>query len=141
MSRAVRVAAIVCGVGISAYGAVGLVGSTDLHALRSAATWFVGGNLVHDALIAPATLLVGAVVARLSPAVVRAYLQAALIISAGVVLITLPLLSGRGYDARNPSALPLNYPRGLAVTLIGVWLVVGIIAAGRITLSHRRSGR
>ena len=59
--------AVLVGWGGILFGAIGylnLRGSADAIAV---ATWVVGGNLVHDAVIVPIALVIGAVLGRFVP--------------------------------------------------------------------------
>jgi hypothetical protein len=74
-----------------------------------------------DALVMPVVLVVGAITARALPGWVRVPVQAALYVTAALVLISLPLLLGFGRASSLPSALPRNYPLGLLAVLGVVW--------------------
>jgi hypothetical protein len=104
------------------------------------ATWLAGSALVHDALIAPAALGIGVLVARAAPARVRPFLQGGLAITGMLVLATFPLIGGFGKQPGNPSALPLDYGLGLLLVLGSVWLVVAALAVRAVihTSPHRR---
>ena len=78
--------------------------------------------IANDGLLAPLILLTGAALLR-APAGARAYLQSGLVISGSVTLVAVPLLLGFGRSLDLPSALPLNYGQGLAITL-------GLIGSG-----------
>lgn len=98
--------------------------------------------VLHDALLLPVFLAAGALVRRVVPPSARATVQAALIASAAVTLIAVPLLLGYGRIADNPSALPLDYPRGLLLVLGGIWLAAAIaVAVKRIRVSNGRTGQ
>jgi hypothetical protein len=135
MKTAVRIAVVLVGAGLAAYGIDGLIGATSTHALTSATKWFVGGALAHDLLIAPVVVLLGEVLARLLPGAVRPYAQAGLFITAALTLVALPFLSGKGYHASNPSALALNYGRGYGIAVAVVWALV--VAVGLVRAHHR----
>lgn len=126
-----RVVAVLLGAGVVVYGAQGLVSSASFADLRSVATWFVGGALLSDLIIAPAVIATGVLLSRAVRDRVRPYVQAGLIMTGGVTLAALPLLTGRGKSDSNPSALPLNYPRGWLITVACVWAAVLLIALAR----------
>ncbi len=92
---------------------------------------------MHDLLLAPLAIAIGLVVAWAAPSAARPYVQAGLIISGVVVLVAAPFVLGFGRTPDEPSALPLNYARGLLVVLVVVWAVVGVVALAR---AHRPSG-
>jgi hypothetical protein len=87
--------------------------------------------IANDGLLVPLILLAGAALLR-APRRARVYLQSGLVISGVATLVALPLLLGFGRSADLPSALPLNYGRGLAITLFVVWLGIGAVAATRL---------
>jgi hypothetical protein len=124
---------------MAVYGMWRLVSSAHFIAVRSALTWFIGGALAHDVLIAPAVIVVGVVLIRWCPAAVRPFLQAGLIITGGLTLVAIPVLTGRGYSPNLPSALPLNYWRGYFITVGCVWAAVALTGAAQ-ALRRRRRG-
>ena len=116
------------GLGLVAYGLIGLFDNhADTHPDRWV-RWFAGSALVHDALVAPLVCLAGWVLSRAVPGRVRAPVQAGLVISAAVVVFTWPFLRGYGNRPDNPSALPNNYATGLFTVLGLIWLVCGALA-------------
>lgn len=136
-----RTALIGLGALVILYGAQGLLRSVGFAELRSVATWFVGGALLSDLLLAPVVIIVGVVLSRIVSGRVRPYVQAGLIITGGVTLIALPLLTGRGKSDSNPSELPLNYPRGWLITIACVWAAVAVLALTRWALHSRERSR
>lgn len=94
------------------------------------AKFVVGGALLHDLLVAPVAILAGVLVVRAVPRRFRGPVQAALVVSAIVVLFSWPLVRAYGLAANNPTSLPYNYGRNLLVLLGLVWAV----AAGAIVL-------
>jgi hypothetical protein len=91
--------------------------------------------VVNDGALLPVFLVVGVLVHCFVPVRARGVVQAALVVSASVTLIALPLVLGYGRIADNPSALPLDYGRGLLVTLSLVWAAA--VAAIAIRLRRR----
>lgn len=90
--------------------------------------WFLGSALVHDALIAPAVFAVAFTIVRVVPARVRPFLRAGLILSGAVLVVAFPVIAGPGKPG-NPSALPRDYPAGLAAILGIIWVGTGIMFA------------
>ncbi|GAA3941353.1 hypothetical protein GCM10023085_23620 [Actinomadura viridis] len=101
------------------------------------AAWFGGGVLVHDAVIAPCVLLVGAATTRL-PRSYRRHVQRAFTVGALVTLVALPFVLGQGRRADNPSILPLPYGRNLLIVLAAVLLLTACVALGHRLASRRR---
>ncbi len=88
--------------------------------------WFLGSALVHDALIAPAVFALGFAIVRVVPVRVRPFLRTGLILSAAALVVAFPTIAAPGVPG-NPSALPRNYPAGLAVLLGLIWLGTGVM--------------
>jgi hypothetical protein len=94
---------------------------------------FLGVLLIgHDAVFLPVVIAVGAVIGRYVPVSARTVVRIALVASLAVTVVALPFVGGRGRRADDPSALPLNYGRGLFIVLAAVWLAAGVtLAVGR----------
>ena len=122
------------------YGGWGLLGAAERTQPLSAALWFGGGVLAHDAVLAPAVLLLAAAVVRWVPTAARAVVQGALLVSGAVTLVALPLVAGLGGAAGNPSANPLPYTRNLALVLAAVWVTAALLVTVR-ALRDRRARR
>lgn len=132
-----RWACYAIGTVMACYGTFGLVTATRSNPVAWARIAVIV-VIANDGLLAPLILLAGAALLR-APAGARAYLQSGLVISGAVTLIAVPLLLGFGRSADLPSALPLNYGRGLAITLGVVWLGTGAVAlTRRMRVGHRR---
>ncbi len=99
-------------------------------------SFFVGSALLNDLVLAPLVIGVGVLAVRLVGKSVRPYLTSGLIISAVVSLVAFPLVAGYGRRSDNPSIQPLDYSRGLLVTLAAVWSAVAMIA-----FVHRLNGQ
>jgi hypothetical protein len=119
------------------YGGWGLLGAAERTQPLSAALWFGGGVLAHDAVLAPAVLLVAAAVVRWVPVTARAVVQGALLVSGAVTVVALPLVAGLGGAAGNPSANPLPYARNLALVLAAVWATAALLVGLRAWRAFR----
>jgi hypothetical protein len=117
-----------------AYGVIGLLGAR--RAMPSEVGLFIiGAAVLHDGVVAPITVLLGGVVVRwMVPARWRAAVAATFVMAAPITLFAIPFVRGYGRDAGNPSLLPGNYGRGLAVVIAAI--VVGAV----ITCWPRRRG-
>jgi hypothetical protein len=98
--------------------------------------WLVLGLLAHDVLVAGITAVAGFGLARVVPAAARPVLAGGLLVGAALVLVSVPLLTGRG--GGNPSADPLNYRLNLVLLLLVVAAVTGV-SAWRRTAAARVS--
>ena len=113
------------------WGGYGLFTATRHPRLVPWLKYFVGAVAVHDLLIAPLVIVVGIVLARLVTARLRPYVISGLFVSGVVLLVGIPLVLGKGLRSDNPSIHPLDYTRGLVVTLAGVWIGVVVVALVR----------
>jgi hypothetical protein len=91
---------------------------------------------LHDGILVPATIAAGFLLARVVPNPVRPPLQAGAIVSGTVTLASIPVLGGYGRLANNPSILPLDYGRNLAIVVGAVW-AVALLAAARAWRANR----
>ncbi|MEU8779452.1 hypothetical protein [Streptomyces sp. NPDC048606] len=101
------------------------------------AAWLGGAVVVHDGLLAPLVLAVGALAAA-GGARPRGVPRAALIVAGSLTLIALPPLLRPGPVA-NPTVLPLDYPRGWLLAVAALALFTAGYAALRAL--RRRVGR
>ncbi len=115
------------GTALSVFGLAGLLRDERVGDSMSWLTYFVGGLLAHDVVWAPLVVVGSVVLVRVVPRSVLPVLQGALIVTATVLLVAYPVVWGDGRLANNPSILPLDYPRNLAVVLVGVWAVAAAL--------------
>ncbi|GAA2399599.1 hypothetical protein GCM10010191_03330 [Actinomadura vinacea] len=123
---------------LMATGLWGLVRESDFD-LVGWAVWFGGAALVHDAVLVPCVLLVGAATTRL-PRSYRWHVQGTLMVGGMVTLVALPFVLGQGRRADNPSILPLSYGRNLLIVLAAVF-VLAVCTALRHRYGIRKSRR
>ena len=117
----------VIGTTVIVFGLAGLLRNAAQTVPSSWATFFAGGLLVSDFVVLPAVALAGVVISRIVPAATRATVQGALLVSGALILVAIPVLSGRGRNPNNPSILPdSDYAGELAILLAIVW---GVTAA------------
>jgi hypothetical protein len=130
----------VVGGAITLYGLHGLIRALHGITSRQFLQWFVGADLAHDLIVAPAACVIGAGLARLVPAPARAHVRAGLFATAVVVAIAWAPLHGYGHDSApgNTSVQPLDYSTAVPTVLVAVWA----LAAGWFAVSFvRRTGR
>ncbi|WP_322778902.1 hypothetical protein [Frankia sp. Cas4] len=133
---------LLVGGGIAMVG-VGVFGALDAHLAANppyALGWGLVAIAVHDALLVPALAVIGLVLTKLVPAPYRAVIQAALIVSGSVALVSLPLWRGYGRKPDNPSVDPLAYERNLMIVLGVVWVIAAVVMFRRWLLVRRRPG-
>jgi hypothetical protein len=92
--------------------------------LRAAVTWLVAGVLLHDAVLAPLTIVVCAVGAAVIPTRLRAPVTGAFLVLGSVTLVAVPVLGRFGARSDNPTLLDRHYVAGwlamAALTLVTV---------------------
>ncbi len=102
--------------------------------LISMGTWLAGGVILHDAVIAPVTVLLGVVAARLLPGRTRSVAAIAFLVWATLTVAFVNVLSGQGGKPDNDTVL--HRPYGLS------WLILTIavaIAAVSVARRHPRA--
>ena len=119
--------ALVVGTAIMAFGVRGAL--TNAAGTHPAAmfSWIAGGDLLHDAILMPIVLVVGALLARLVREPWRTPLRAGVLLSVLLLAIAWPALRGYG-RARvpdNPTVQPLDYSTAVLTVLGIVWIGVG----------------
>lgn len=135
--RTARVLLVAAGVAMLAFGVVNFV--LDAGDTGPVASWVVLAAFAvgHDALFAPALLVVAGLVGRVAPRRAVPVVRTALLVSGALALVALPLVLGLGYDPGEPSALPLDYGRNLLVSLAVVWLLAAVTLV--VSLRRRRT--
>ena len=127
------------GVAMGAFGALRFL-QLDFDDIVNAVLWLAGGVLVHDAIIAPITLLVTLVAGRLVPAPARTRVIVGLVVLATVTVTAIPVLGRWGARPDNPTLLDRNYVAGWLV--FAALVLLGTLLAGPLgRLRRSRQGR
>lgn len=129
---------LVPGFAAVAFGAVGLL-RDDRVPLPAWLTWFVGSALVHDLVIAPLVIGVGALVARVLPRPARPPIVVGLVVSGVLTLVALPFILDLG-TSLEPGFLPWDYGRNLLLLVAGVMSVALVWAVLATARARRRTG-
>lgn len=119
---------LVAGWAVMLFGLAGLFDNASRTHPVNFGLWFLGSALVHDALIAPLVFALAFTIVRVVPARFRPFLRTGLILNAAVMVVAFPMVAAPGVPG-NPSALPRNYPVGLAVILGLIWAGTGVMFA------------
>ncbi|WP_353807154.1 hypothetical protein [Agromyces sp. SYSU T00194] len=139
--RAWRVALVVAGVGAAGYGAFLLFTEQRLDQVLAVVIWLAGAIVLHDAIIAPATAVVGGGLRRAGGRMPRGavtLVEAGLVIGGLFGVIVLPLLIAQARGPRNPTILAGDYALAFAL----LWLVIVVlVAVGVAALRARRRTR
>jgi hypothetical protein len=107
------------GVVIGVFGAWTLWSRQDLDQLVSAAIWLVVGVVLHDGVLAVATLALAAIGLRLLPQAVRAPAVVGFVVLGSVTLLAVPVLGRFGARPDNVTLLDRDYTAG--------WLVLAVV--------------
>jgi hypothetical protein len=112
---------LAAGTPLMAIGVWGIFRDAAVTSPFNFALWFIGGNLVHDFLLAPVVFLIGLALRRKVPGRRLGRAQWGLALS-GIVLLfaAIPVL-GLGRSRLEPTVQPLNYGLGVAIILGVVW--------------------
>jgi hypothetical protein len=130
---------LVVGWAVMGYGVWGFL-SNHRSTVPARTVWWIAGTAVaHDAIVAPLVTLVGLLLANLLPRWARGPVAAAVAASGVVVVFSYPLLRHFGRRADNPSILPLDYPRNVALVLTVIWVAAAVGLLIRHRQVHRRS--
>lgn len=137
--RTARVLLVAAGAAVMAFGVVGFLLHPD--DTGPVASWvvLVAFAVGHDALFAPAVLVVAALVGRVVPGRAVPVVRGALLVSGALALVALPFVLGLGDDPAEPSALPLDYGRNLLVSLAVVWALAVLALVVTLRRGPRRA--
>lgn len=105
----------------------------DLADLADATIWLGAGVLAHDALIAPATLVIVYVAMRVFPTWLIRPAAVGFVVLATVTLGAIPVLGRFGARPDNPTLLDRNY-------LLGWILFAAIVVVSVATVAVRQRG-
>jgi hypothetical protein len=122
--RKYRIALIVAGALLLSFGAFRLVTKLDHGDLFVLGIWLVTAVVLHDLVIAPATVGVGVVLTRVPPRG-RRYVQGVLIVGALITVIAIPLIRRRNTQPAIKAILLRDYAGNLAL-LLGLTIAVGV---------------
>lgn len=117
---------LVAGGALIAFGLAGLLRESRQTIPADWLTWVAGSLILNDAVLVPAVLAAGVLLTRLLPGVLRSGAQATLAVCGAVALMSVPVVLAQGRQADNPSLLPHDYGRNLAIVL-AVIVVCGVL--------------
>jgi hypothetical protein len=127
-----RIGLAIAGLLLAMFGIFRLLSEIPTGSLILLGIWLLAALIVHDAVVAPATVAVGWVLRRTTPDRERGYLQSALIMIALVALVAVPMIALRGSQPQVKALLLRDYAASLAL------LISAIIAANAVRYAARR---
>jgi hypothetical protein len=110
------------GLPIMGIGVWGIFHDSGVTAPANFALWFIGGNIVHDAILAPAVVLVSFALRLVVSPRWLGRVQWALALTGIVALFALIPLLGLGHYPVEHTVQPLNYWLGLAIVVAAIWV-------------------
>lgn len=123
------------GVAMGAFGALRFL-QLDFPDIVDAVIWLGGGVLLHDAVLAPLTIVLTVLLRRVLPAAARKRVTVGLVVLATVTVTAVPVLGGWGVRADNPTLLDRDYVGGWLVLAAAV--VLSVLLAGPVRALLRR---
>jgi hypothetical protein len=135
--RVWRIVLGVVGIGIGTYGISQLLTQIPRQTLVLLALWLIAALIIHDGLLSPAVVGVGAALRRYVPDRGRGYLQFGLIMAAIVTVIAVPLI----YRAHTqpPAKALLLQDFGINLTVLLAAIGGGTLIAYAIRVARDRS--
>lgn len=125
--RAWRIGLSVAGILLALFGAVNIFATVPFGALIVLALWMIGAVIIHDGIIAPATVTIGWALAKVIPPRARRYVQAFLISGGLITIIAIPLILRRNTQPVSKAILQQNYAGNLTV-LLGIIAGLSLLA-------------
>jgi hypothetical protein len=127
------------GIALGLFGIGRLVTQIPVASLVGLALWLIAALVIHDGILSPSVLAVGALVSRVPPRG-RRYLQAGLIMSAMVTVLAVPMIYRAGSEPASKALLDQNFTGNLAV-LLGIIGGATLLAyAIRVARDHGGTG-
>jgi hypothetical protein len=118
-----RVALVLIGVAIGAYGMV-LLFENSVEVMVRIAVWAVVGAVLHDFVFAPVSAALGLAGRRLFRGRWWTPVSVAGLCSGVLVLLAIPVYTRPGAHADNMTVLDRNYPLGFWIAIAVVWACV-----------------
>jgi hypothetical protein len=124
--KAWRIILAIAGIGLGLFGVFRLVTEIPVHNLLVLALWMLAALAIHDGVLSPTVVAVSGVLRRRVPDRGRRFLQIALIMSAVITVIAIPMIFLRGSQPAAKTLLLRNYGANLSL-LIGIIAVITLI--------------
>ena len=138
--RAARTTLILLGTSGLLFGLYVLFDTVRITRLPGVALWIGAAIVLHDAVLAPLVFFCGLLLRRAGRRVtgtIVLVVQAAIVVGSIMTLIVVPAIVARSLTSNNPSILPLDYGRNLAL----FWVAVALVATVWSVVLYARSRR
>jgi hypothetical protein len=135
--KAWRIILAITGIALGAFGVFRLVSETPVRSVLILALWLIAALVLHDAILAPSVVGVGWLLRQHVPDRGRRFLQVALIMSALVIVIALPMILLRGSQPAEKALLLRNYGTNLILLLSMIAAVSLILYAVQVVRDRR----
>jgi hypothetical protein len=132
-----RIGLAIAGLLLAMFGIFRLLSEIPTGSLILLGIWLLAALIVHDAVVAPATVAVGWVLRRTTPDRERGYLQSALIMIALVALVAVPMIALRGSQPQVKALLLRDYAASLALLISAIIAANALRYAARLIRDHR----
>lgn len=125
------------GIAAAVYGIGRLVTEIPLHSLTLLVGWLIAAVVIHDGLVSPAVIAVGWTLRRLVQPRARRYVQAALIVSALVTIVALPMIYRANRQPPSKAILRQDFGENLALLLAIIAVATLIMYAVQVARDAR----
>jgi hypothetical protein len=139
--RTTRIVIGAIGLVVGAFGIWLLLSRQDIDQLVDAAVWLAAGVILHDGVLAIATLVVAALVLPLLPRAARAPAVVGFVVLGSVTLLAVPVLGRFGARPDNATLLDRDYVVGWVALAVVVLVTVVIASALRSRAGGARGPR
>jgi hypothetical protein len=133
-----RIVLGVLGISAATYGISQLLTHIPVQSLVLLALWLIAALIIHDGLLSPAVVGIGATLRRYVPDRARRYLQFGLIMAAMVTVIAVPMIYRANTEPPSKALLLQDFAINLTVLLAAIGGVT--LAAYAIRVARDRSG-
>jgi hypothetical protein len=142
--KAWRIILAAAGIGLGLFGVFRLVTEIPLHSLFVLALWMLAALAIHDGVLSLTVVAVSSLLRRYVPDRGRRFLQIALIMSAVIIVIAIPMIFLRGSQPEVKALLLRNYGANLTL-LLGMIAVITLalyaVRVARDRSTGQRQGR
>ena len=135
--KAWRIGLAIAGLLLALFGVFRLLSEIPAGSLILLGIWLLAALIIHDAVVAPATVALGWVLRRTTPDRERGYLQSALIMIALVALVAVPMIALRGSQPPVKALLLRDYAANLALLISAIIAVSVLRYAARLVRDQR----